>query len=33
MLNIINHERKANQNHNEVSPPTCQNDSSQKDNK
>jgi len=33
MLNITNHERNANRNHNQVSPHTCQNDYYQKDNK
>ena len=33
MLNITNHEGNANQNHNELSPHTCQNCYSQKDNK
>ena len=32
MLNIVNHQRNANQNHNEVSPYTCQNDCHQGDN-
>ena len=30
MLNIANHQRNANQNHNETSPHTCQNDYHQK---
>ena len=33
MLNIINHQRNANQNHNEISPHTCQNGYHQKDHK
>ena len=33
MLNITNHQGNANQNHNEVSPHTCQNGHYQKDNK
>ena len=33
MLNIINHQGNANQNHNELSPHTCQNVYSQKDKK
>ena len=33
MLNITNHERNANRNHNQVSPHTCQTDYYQKDNK
>ena len=32
MLNIINHQRNANQSHNEISPHTCQNGYHQKDN-
>ena len=33
MLNIANHQRNTNQNHNEVSPHTCQNGYHQKDHK
>ena len=33
MLNITNHQRNANQNHNEIPPHTCQNGYYQKDNK
>ena len=33
MLNIINHQGNANQNHNEISLHTCQNGYGQKDNK
>ena len=31
MLNITNHQENANQNHSEISPPTCQNGFHQKD--
>ena len=33
MLNIANHQRNANQNHNEISPHTCQNSYHQKEHK
>ena len=33
MLNITNHQGNANENHNEISPRTCQNDHYQKDKK
>ena len=33
ILNITNHQRKANQNHNEISPHICQNGYHQKDHK
>ena len=33
MLKITNYQRDANQNHNEISPHTCQNDYHQKDHK
>ena len=33
MFNIVNHQRNANQNHNEISPHTCQNGYHQKDHK
>ena len=33
MLNIIHHQGNANENHNEISPYTCQNGYYQKDNK
>ena len=33
MLSITNHQRKAKQNHNEISPHTCQNSCHQKDHK
>ena len=33
MPNITNHQGNANQNHNKISPPTCQNGYYQKDNK
>ena len=33
LFNITNHQRNANQNHNEMPPHTCQNDYREKDNK
>ena len=33
MFNIANYQGNSNQNHNEISPPTCQNDCHQKEHK